>query len=166
MELIFSLMRMPGVGRAAEPDEVLRHFGDSDGKALGVRLLRQSFESRERREVEAAVVVCFSFGISDDHIEPLLRLFYEDWHVKHEDVVTLLGRLKTNLAVDALYLATEWVPDYLDYDESRALATKAIWGLGEIAGPEAEQALTRALDSDCEIVREGAQAQLERRRRK
>lgn len=165
LDLIGSLMWVPGSGRSVSPSEVLRHFEVDSGTELGLKLLRDAIEHRDKDEVEAAVTVCFVFGITTDHLDYLLKLSAEDWHVKHEDVVTLLGRLKSPLAVSSLYHATEWVPDYLDYDEARALATKAIWALGEISGPEAERALMQVLGSECEIVREGARAQLERRRR-
>jgi len=55
------------------------------------------------------------------------------------------------------------VPPYLDFDESRALARKAIWALGAIPGPEARQALTWLMDAENSVVREGAEAQLARR---
>ncbi|MFD5103330.1 hypothetical protein [Streptomyces albidochromogenes] len=37
-------------------------------------------------------------------------------------------------------MATRWIPEYLDFDEFRALAVKAIWALGAIPGPEARDA--------------------------
>jgi HEAT repeat protein len=86
-----------------------------------------------------------------------------NWHHKHEDAASALGKLRTPGAVDALYEMTQWVPEYLDFEESRALATKAIWALAGTPGPEAEQALTRLIGSDDEIVRVGAEAQLKRR---
>jgi hypothetical protein len=61
-----------------------------------------------------------------------------------------------------LYHAAWWVPDYLDFDESRALAVKAIWALGGTPGAEAEQALERLLGAEGEVVREAARAQLAR----
>jgi len=56
-------------------------------------------------------------------------------------------------------------PDYLDYDESRALARKAIWAIGKTPGPAAEQALVRLSRSEDDILREEAEHQLDRRNR-
>lgn len=53
--------------------------------------------------------------------------------------------------------------DVLRHFGSRALARKAIWALGKTPGPEADQALRRLLDSEDEILRDRAQAQLARR---
>jgi hypothetical protein len=86
-----------------------------------------------------------------------------DWHHKHEDVVSALGQLRAPAAVDALYHAAWWIPDYLDFDESRALAIKATWALGRTPGAEAEQALRRLHSAESEMVREAASAQLKRR---
>jgi hypothetical protein len=58
---------------------------------------------------------------------------------------------------------TSWLTGKGLMDESRALAVKAIWALGKIAGTEAEaklEALTRSNDA---ILRTAATEQLERR---
>ena len=70
----------------------------------------------------------------EDHLDLLVQLASADWHHKHEDVVSALGQLRSPAAVEALYHAAWWVPDYLDFDESRALAVKAIWALGGTPG--------------------------------
>lgn len=77
--------------------------------------------------------------------------------------MSALGRLRSPAAVDVLYGAARWIPDYLEFDESRALAVKAIWALGSTPGPEAERALKQLLSADNEIVREEASAQQARR---
>lgn len=53
---------------------------------------------------------------------------------------------------------------YLDWDENRALAVKAIWGLGKMPGAEAEQALLGLREDEDEIVREEDEAQSRRRK--
>lgn len=162
-KLILSLVVAPGRNRDGSPEEVLRHFGTDDGQALGSSLLRDAVERQDELDVEAALIICFAFGFTQDHLEPLVQLCSADWHFKHEDVVTGLGKLNSPDTVEALYQATQSIPKYLDYDESRALATKAIWALGGTSGPESGQALVRILDSGSEILRNAAQAQIERR---
>jgi hypothetical protein len=156
---------VPGKGRDKAPEDVLRQFGTADGRGLGLNLLRDAVRARDAVDVEFALIVCSTFGVTMDHLEPLVQLASANWHERHEDVVTGLGRLRTPRAVDALFWATQWIPAYLDFDESRALATKAIWALGGTPGEEAERALRRLLDSTDEIVREGAENQLKRRNR-
>ncbi|WP_433600516.1 HEAT repeat domain-containing protein [Nocardia sp. CA-135953] len=151
--------------RVGSPEEVLRHFGESNGRQLGLKLLKEAIESRYADGIELALIVSNEFGITMDYLDMLLQLSAADWHHMHEDVVSLLGQLRTSTAVDALYRAAVWIPDYLDYDDNRALARKAIWALGGTPGPEAEAALVRLRDSDSEIVRKGAEAQLERRQK-
>nr|WP_240982708.1 HEAT repeat domain-containing protein [Streptomyces sp. S3(2020)] len=75
----------------------------------------------------------------------------------------MLGRLRSPQTVPTLVLATRWVPEYLDWDENRALAVKAIWALGAIPGPEAREALEGLRDDEDEIIRENAVKQLARR---
>jgi len=154
-------MVAPGRGRRGSPDEVLRHFGATDGKALGLSLLRDAVDHEDGLDVEMALIVCATFGFTMGHLDLLVRLAWAGWHHKHEDVVAALGQLRAPAAVDALYHAAWWVPDYLDFDESRALAVKAIWALGGTPGDKAEQALAELVGAEDEIVREAARAQLD-----
>jgi HEAT repeat protein len=162
-ELIMSMAVVPGRGHEVSPEEVLRHFGTSDGSALGLSLLRDAVERRDADDVEMALIVGATFGFTMDYLDLLVELTSAEWHHKHEDVVSALGQLRTPDAVDALEWMAQWIPGYLDFDENRALATKATWALGGTPGPEAEQALVGLLGSDSEIVREEAKAQLKRR---
>ncbi|MBY8872082.1 HEAT repeat domain-containing protein [Micromonospora sp. PLK6-60] len=162
-EMIFGMAVLPDGTREVDPGDVLRHFGTADGKELGLRLLRQALQTKDADDAEAALVVCSEFGVTSEALEPLLQLAAADWHQRHEDVVTAIGRFKDPRAVGALLQATLLVPDYLDYDDSRALATKAIWALGVIPGSDAQRALRELLDSDDAILRAGAEQQLARR---
>jgi hypothetical protein len=160
---IACLVIVPGRSRSGSPEDVLRHFETTDGRSLGLRLLRDAVDRQDNLDVEMALIVCFTFGFTVDHLDLLMQLTSADWHRKHEDVVSALGLLRAPTAVDALYHAAWWIPDYLDFDESRALAVKAIWALGGIPGIEAEEALKRLLIAEDEIVRGAAKAQLMRR---
>lgn len=162
--MILSMATVPGRAREGSPDEVLRHFGTTDGQSLGLNLLLDAIDRRDADDVELALIVLSTFGVTMDGLGSLAQLSSADWHHSHEEVVTALGRLRTPAAVDALFQATQWIPGYLDFDESRALATKAIWALGRTPGPEAEQALIRLLNDDDETIRDEASAQLDRRR--
>ncbi|WP_405808456.1 HEAT repeat domain-containing protein [Streptomyces sp. NBC_01520] len=163
-DLILSLVTYPGRDPEGTPEQVLRHFNAKDGHTLGLDLLRDALHQRDSVAVEMALIVGFTFGITSDYLEELVELCSADWHHKHEDVVSAIGKLHTPDAVDALYQATQWVPGYLEFDDSRALATKAVWALGKTPGPEAQQALVRLLTSGDEIVRSAAMEQIARRK--
>lgn len=162
--LVLSMVATPGGGKTTSPADFLRQMGATDGPALGLKLLHDALARRDPVDVEMALIVTDVFGVTDDYLEPLVVLASEDWHFKHEDVVTLLGRLRSPGAIDALYEAAQWVPEYLDFDENRALANKAVRALGAIPGERAEEALKRLLGSDAEVIRNQAAAQLDRRR--
>jgi hypothetical protein len=160
----FSLVYYPAVGRRGTPEDVLRHFGTTDGRSLGLTTLRQAIGDRDAKDLEAAVTLCTVFGFDREHLPLLIELESADWHYLHEDVVTMLAELRTPEVVDSLVHATQWIPEYLDFDDTRALARKAIWGLGGIPGPEAERALTSLLADKDERVGKWARKQLDRRR--
>lgn len=152
------------LGRVSR-DSFLRHFGESiDGAGLAVTLLDESYRDRDKDGVECALIVAFTFGIDKRNLPVLCKLLDADWHVKHEDVVTALGELADPRSVDVLRRATEYLPVYLDYDESRALAVKAIWALGRIPGKHANDVLIELGKSEDKRLRAVALEQLEIRR--
>lgn len=160
--MIYDLVFTPGRGRQGSSEDVLRHFGAADGHALGLRLLRDAVDRQDGIDTEAALIACGVFRITTDHLGLLVQLASADWHRKHEDVASALDHLRTPAAVDALYHLTQWVPDYLDWDDNRALARKAVWGLAKTPGPEAGQALRLLLDDPDEHVRAYAARRLTR----
>jgi hypothetical protein len=162
--LIMSMVTVPGQACEGSPEDVLRHFGATDGPSLGLNLLRDAISRQDADDLELALIVMVTFGITIDQLDSLVQLSSADWHHSHEEVVTALGQLRTPAAVDALYQATQWVPGYLDFDESRSLARKAIWALGGIPGQQAEKALLRLLHDDDWTIRDEAGVQLGRRR--
>ncbi|MGX1274962.1 HEAT repeat domain-containing protein [Streptomyces phaeoluteigriseus] len=162
--LVMGLVFVPAEGRTRRLDEVLAHFGESDGGALALRLLRDAMERRDTDDVQMALIVKASAGASGgEFLEPLIELSCADWHTRHKDVVSMLGKFRSPKAVPALGEVARWVPEYLDWDENRALAVKAIWALGAIPGPEAWEVLEGLRDDENEIIRENAVNQLSRR---
>ncbi|WP_069170246.1 HEAT repeat domain-containing protein [Streptomyces griseus] len=163
-ELVMGLAAGLGDGPTRTLDEVLVHFGESDGEALTLRLLRDAMERQDADDVEMTLILHAAAGASvEEFLEPLTELFPADWHRDHEDIVSMLGRLRSPRTVPTLALAAHWVPEHLDWDENRALAVKAIWALGAIPGPEAREALEGLRNDENKTIRENALNQLARR---
>ncbi|WP_414942937.1 hypothetical protein [Amycolatopsis sp. cmx-11-32] len=162
-DLIFSLVTVPGRETVGSQDDILRHYETADGRALGLRLLQNSVADKSSVDLEAALIVCNAFGVGMEHYGLLAGLVSADWHQQHESAVAMIGSLRIPESVSVLRHAAIWVPDYLDWDENRALATKAIWALGGTPGLEAKNVLLELYDIGDEIVREEAKGQLIRR---
>jgi hypothetical protein len=145
--------------------EFLKRFRNSeDGVTLTTKLLKEGIANRNGADVEMALMVGFTFGFITEHLPLLVELEAADWHVRHEDVVSALGNLADVNSVGALHHSTQWIPEYLDFDESRALAVKAIWALGRIKGPESYAALSELVNDPDPILAELATEQIKRRR--
>ncbi|MFF0725310.1 HEAT repeat domain-containing protein [Streptomyces sp. NPDC004134] len=162
-KLILALAHGADGRRDITPEQFLHRFGADDGKALGLSLLRDAIARQYGDGVELALIVSAAFGLTPEHYGLFKELCYADWHTTHEDVVSALGEWRDPDSVDTLLHMADWVPDYLDYDEARALATKAVWALGGIPGPEADRALERLREEDDPIVRGEAERQIARR---
>lgn len=161
--LVLALVWYPGRPPSLSPKAFLKRYGAKDGVQLGLDLLNDAFIRQDAGDVELALVVCSVFEMSSRHLDLLIRLAFADWHVTHEGVVRNLQKIKPPAsAIPALVHLAKWVPDYLEYDEFRALATNAIWALGTIDGPEARMALESLTHDSDDIVSSGARHQLER----
>jgi hypothetical protein len=159
-----ALTMLPNGSRRISKEDFMRRFPSAveHGK-LASKLLADAYRAQDGDDLECALAVGFTFGFAPEHTEILCHLVEADWHVRHEDVVSALDGLRSPHTVEALFRATQWIPKSLEYDDSRALAVKAIWALGKIAGTEAETKLEALARSDNAILRKAAIKQLERR---
>jgi hypothetical protein len=146
--------------------EFLRRFrsGSVAGRDLSLVLLEEAYRQKNPDDVEYALLVGFTLGFSREHLDVLCRLCEASWHRKHEDVVSALGQLKDVRAVDSLYRAALQHHPYLVFDESRALAVKAIWALGQIPDTAADEKLRVLAQSGEQVLRDEALSQIQRRR--
>ena len=147
-------------------EDFLRRFPSAvENGRLALKWLDEADQTRNAEDLNCALTIGFVLGFAPEHLDILRRLVDVDWHYSHEDVVSALETWPTPDTVEALFRATQWIPKSLEYDDSRALAVKAIWALGKIPGAEAETKLEALARSDNAILRKTAEEQLERRRR-
>jgi hypothetical protein len=130
------------------PEEFLRRFGEADGPALARRLLTEAVEQEDAEDLEAALLVVYTFGVTPELLRPLKRAATAEWHQWHVDVVFRLQDLGDPGSVDVLSELTERVPAYLDEPEATTLADNATWALFKIGGEAAREALERVRDSN------------------
>jgi hypothetical protein len=155
----------PSSARKISKGEFMSRFPSAIERGMvASRLLEDVFTSRNSDDVQSALIVGHAFGFASEQVGLLTRLLEADWHVSHEDVVSALDKLRSPEGVNALYHATQWTPAYLSYDDSRALAGKAIWALGNLTGNEASAALQQLAASNDAFIKNSAKEQLHRRK--
>jgi len=154
----------PHGARQISKEEFLRRFPSSvEQGRVALSLLEEAYRTENAEDLQCALTIGAAFGFGPEHTDVLCRLLEADWHFSHEDVVSALDELRNPAAVRALFHATQWIPEYLNFDESRALADKAIWALGKITGSDVDRKLEALTLSDDPILREKAADQLKRR---
>lgn len=126
--------------------------GAESPESAVLKLLKEALDGKCADDVEYAMIIGYRLGFTPIHIGVLSALAFEDWHFKHEDVVTALGKTKDSRSIEALVHLANHVPDYLSFDESRALAVKAIWALFAIGGDRATSELEILKKSAKDIV--------------
>jgi hypothetical protein len=143
-------------------EEFLRRFRIRrvDASGLALRILEEAYRQKNADEVEFGLGVGFHFGMTLDHLYILCRLSDADWHISHEDIVTALGELRDVRAVEPLYRASLKLHPYLAFDDSRALAVKAMFALGNLKDLAADEKLRLLAQSENEILKREALEQL------
>ena len=128
-----------------------------------VDLLKMCLERKDAELTEYTVILTFIYNeYRDRYVDLYNNLLLCDWHRRHEDIAFELELAKSPTSVDCLYKTVFAEYDYLDYDEFYVLATKCIWGLGEIRTEEAIEKLKTLTSSENTIIKENALYQLER----
>lgn len=151
------------VTKRISQEEFLRNFRPSEKnhRKLTLDLLEEAYRDKKSDDVEFALMFGGVFsGFFSEHLDVLCRLSEADWHHSHEDIVTDLDRLRDKRAIDILYHAALKRHKYLDYDDARALAVKAIWALRNLNDPSADEKLKLLTTNEDEIVREKAAKRL------
>lgn len=164
-ELVRGLVLDIVLGRK-NADALLKVAGKSDWGPLSVAMLQDAVERQSPGDLEVALAVVFRLRIdvSPAHKQLLVGLSDARWHHSHEDMIDLLGGLRDEGLVDVLVTATQWLPDYMAYDEdNRSLGRKAIYALSELSGPRATEALRELSKSSHPRLSELAERKLKGR---
>lgn len=145
-------------------EDFLREFSTTtdERQELGLSILRAALACQNADDVEYGLITAFHFGFNPSYIDVLYQLAEEDWHYKHEDVVSALASLKPPGCVDILYRTALKNYEYLDYDDSYALGVKAIWALGSVGTKEAIGRLKLLAKSENATLQANAKKQLKR----
>jgi hypothetical protein len=121
-----------------------------------LQLIDEATASRHADGIECALLLGFRFGFPKDIVPTLCKLLPATWHRQHENMAMIIEDMPDPIAVEPLYQAALTKYDYLDYDDTYALANKCIWALGAIANKEAESKLYLLAQSDIRFIKRDA----------
>jgi hypothetical protein len=128
-----------------------------------LELLEVAFKEKNAYDIEYAMLIAFTFNLfTKDFVNILCRLLEEKWHFQHEDITRILQSLKAPEAIEYLYRTALSKFEYLDHNDSSALAVKCIWALGDINTTDSRKKLELLAQVKNEIIRSNAIEQLNR----
>lgn len=127
---------------------------------LSLSFLRQATGDCDAESLQCALLVGFAFGFPPSSIDTLCELLGAEWHWSHEDLVEALHDFDGEKVARSLFQATRWIPPYLAFDDSRALATKAIWAISRLKSVDARGLLTLLENDPDERIQCCVQARL------
>lgn len=144
-------------------EEFTARLAVDDPKAWALEELADAADRRDSSALSESLSVGYLVGMDARWSAPLADLLVADWHISHEFIAFELGWVGDEGAVPALVHAAHWVPEHLEFDETRQLASKAIHSLGKIPGPVAEGALRSLLNHEDHDLRRTVRRVLDRR---
>lgn len=142
-------------------NELDEFFGDIsiDRSELIIELLNESLLNKNGNVVDNLIYAAYKNEVTESYIEILCKLLdvREAWLYKHEDIATLLEKIKSPASVPCLYRLAN------DYGTSdmHSIPLKAMWALREIGNLEAEESLSKLCQSSDERKAKIAKQQLE-----
>ena len=162
-DAILKMVAYPGEPGRLGRDGFIAVTGIDDPETWALHELDDALVNRSADDVGLATTLGALLGVDDRWVDSLISVLDADWTYSHEDAAEILGDLANPKAVLALVRATRRVPEYLEYDEGRALAVKAIHSLGRIPGPEATLGLDDLRDREDRPLRECVERVIETR---
>ncbi|MBO3658441.1 hypothetical protein [Acinetobacter haemolyticus] len=143
--------------------EKLNFSGGSD-QELGYLLLQIAKENKDEFAVILGVGYVFLEGADVSHSvwELISEIYFDEWHAEHENIISSLAKLEGCNCVDFFYKAIYFIPEYLEYDENRALTRRIFFALGKhINCLGVKETLLKFLNCEDELWRSFAKEQLE-----
>lgn len=161
-----AIMRMivyPGDPHRLDCDGFIEATGVKHPETWALNELDKALTQHAPDDVEFAITLGVLLGMNERWVDSLIKVLDAEWTHSHEDAAEALGELGDARAVPALVRAARWVPLYLEYDEGRALAMKAIHALGRIPGPEGALGLDDLRKHEDRPLRECVESVIQKR---
>jgi len=124
--------------------------------------MQKAFVEKDAESIEKLVDDTDFSKNGSSYIEILCQLLKEEWHIKHEDIVSILEDIKDPKAIDILYDIAQRKFNYYIRDEKYPLARRCIWALWKIGTEEAIYKIKLLSKFDDEDVQKYAVKQLDR----
>ena len=126
-----------------------------------IELFEYAISAKNPEKVDNAVITSRTFDSPEETVPYLCKLLEYPWHYDHEDIVLELQRIGDVRSIEVLNKTALRKFDYLDYDDSKALARKCTWALADIGTKEAKEALLELTKNPDEEIAEYARKRID-----
>ncbi|WP_165927876.1 hypothetical protein [Rhizobium sp. BK376] len=97
--------------------------------------LAYSISARDQKNLENCISMALICGLPHDFSVALCQIMKDEWHLSHEDIVTIIEIQKYIEGVDCLYDAAIREYPYPISDEFSALGIKCVYALKTLGNP-------------------------------
>lgn len=131
------------------PERFFREFRPAiDRISLISDFLEAAIQTQDDDNLDDTLFLGSGYGYCQAHLPLLIVLLRQEWHTQHESLVDIIAEFKSDTAIEVLDWAAQIRLAYLDYDDSKALARKAIYALAKIPSHEALEKLESIAQSE------------------
>jgi hypothetical protein len=125
-------------------------------------LITEGSESRNQVDIEMSVVLGHIFQFPENIMDYYHELLLQDWHISHEDIISLIEFKKLPKSVPfieaAIKLKSKLI--YLEYDDYGSYYRKCFWALYMINTLDADHLIEKYTKDNDNIIAEAAKERL------
>lgn len=122
--------------------------------------LAYSISARDKENLADSISMALICGLPHDYSVALCQIMKDEWHLSHEDIVTIIEIQKYIEGVDCLYDAAIREYPYPISDEFSALGIKCVYALKTLGTAAAREKLLLLAKVDNQRVAKAAQKNL------
>ncbi len=120
----------------------LFHKDNSEAKRGNpILYIKKAILEKDADALEDALLIKTEIKTEAEYLDLLIILLSEKWHFQHEDIARELQKIRNPKSIEVLHKTIFEKFEYLDYNNSEALARKCVWALADIGNGESKKIL-------------------------
>ncbi|GIM51446.1 hypothetical protein CAPN004_04760 [Capnocytophaga cynodegmi] len=113
-------------------------------ETLSTLFLKDCATNRNNETLEGALLVVFIFNIRNKEVVGLCQsLLLEDWHERHEDIISVLEEARNKESIAYLLKAFQMKLKYMQYNNHYSFHKKLLWAVYKLSGSQYKNELLK-----------------------
>ena len=124
--------------------------------------IKKAISKKDADALEDAFIRINKIDNESEYLDLLIFLLAKEWHFMHEDIARELQTLRSPKSIEILHKTIFNKFEYLEYNNSEALARKCVWALADIGNEKAKKILMEVSETKNPKIASYAKKRLEK----